>query len=165
MSLSRKPALIIRAAESSASAATFRHPWNPLSEMHGAILGRAAGLERTGLNLIRVPPGKESFTYHAHLHEEEWIYILSGRATVESGGVAHEVAAGDFIAFPTPSEPHILRNTSSEDVVYLTGGERAPFDIADFPRDGKRMVRIGERATVYDLAGGSAFPFPGVDPF
>jgi len=165
MSLSRKPALIIRAAESAASAATFRHPWNPQSEMHGAILGRAAGLLRTGLNLIRVPPGKESFTYHAHLHEEEWIYILSGRAVVESGGVAHEVAAGDFIAFPTPSEPHILRNTSTEDVTYLTGGERAPFDVADFPRDGKRMVRIGERASVYELAAGAPFPFPGVDPF
>jgi uncharacterized cupin superfamily protein len=165
MPLPRQHARIIRAAESAASSATFRHPWNPLSEMHGAILGRAAGLSRTGLNLIRVPPGKESFTYHAHLHEEEWIYVLSGHAVIESGDTVHEIAPGDFIAFPTPSEPHILRNTSTEDVVYLTGGERAPFDIADFPRDGKRLVRIGERATVYELNSGSAFPFPGVDPF
>jgi uncharacterized cupin superfamily protein len=165
MSLPRKPARVLRAAEVAAGTATFRHPWNPRSEMHGSILGRAAGLMRAGLNLIRVPPGKESFTYHAHLHEEEWIYILSGRATIESGSEAHEVSAGDFIAFPTPSEPHLLRNTSSEDVVYLAGGERAPFDIADFPRDGKRMVRIGDRATVYELAGGTTFPFPGVERF
>jgi uncharacterized cupin superfamily protein len=163
MSLPRKPARVIRAAESAASSATFRHPWNPSSEMHGAILGRAAGLARAGLNLIRVPPGKESFTYHAHLHEEEWIYVLSGRATVDSGGTLHEIAAGDFVAFPAPSEPHILRNTSSEDVVYLAGGERAPFDVADFPRDGKRMVRIGDRVTVYELASGTPFPFPGTE--
>ena len=163
MSLPRKPARVIRAAEAAASGGTFSHPWNPSSEMHGAMLGRVAGLERTGVNLIRVPPGKESFTLHAHLHEEEWVYLLSGHAVVESGGAVHEVAAGDFIAFPTPSEPHVLRNTSGEDVVYLTGGERAPFDVADFPRDGKRMVRIGERATVYDLAGGAAFPFPGIE--
>jgi mannose-6-phosphate isomerase-like protein (cupin superfamily) len=110
-------------------------------------------------------PGNESFVYHAHLHEEEWVYILSGRATVESDGALHEVAAGDFIAFPTPSEPHILRNTSAEDVVYLTGGERSSFDVADFPRHGKRMVRIGERATVYELAGGAAFPLPEIEPF
>jgi uncharacterized cupin superfamily protein len=163
MSLPRKPARIIRAAESAASSVTFRHPWNPSSEVHGAFLGRAAGLTRAGLNLIRVPPGKESFTYHAHLHEEEWLYVLSGRATVDSGGTVHEIAAGDFIAFPAPSEPHLLRNTSSEDVVYLAGGERAQFDVADFPRDGKRMVRIGERATVYELASGAPFPFPGTE--
>jgi uncharacterized cupin superfamily protein len=163
MSLPRKPAQVIRAAESAATSRGFQHPWNPSSQIHGAFLARATGLERTGVNLLRVPPGKESFTYHAHLHEEEWIYVLSGRAIVDSGGTVHELAAGDFIAFPTPSEPHILRNTSSEDVVYLTGGERAAFDVADFPRDGKRMIRIGERATVYDLAGGSAFPFPGIE--
>jgi uncharacterized cupin superfamily protein len=165
MSLTRKHACIIRAAESTASNATFRHPWNPNSEMHGTILGRAAGLYRAGVNLIRVPPGKESFAYHAHLHEEEWIYVLSGRAVIESGNTQHEIAAGDFIAFPTPSEPHLLRNTSAEDIVYLTGGERSHFDVADFPRDGKRMVRIGERATVYKLSEGQTFPFPGVDPF
>lgn len=160
----RKPACIIRAAEVTASSATFRHPWNPRSEMHGAILGRAAGLVRAGINLVRVPPGKESFVYHAHLHEEEWIYVLSGRGTIESGDAQHEIAAGDFIAFPTPSAPHLLRNTSDADIVYLTGGERAQFDVADFPRHGKRMVRIGDRATVYELAGGGPFPFPGVDP-
>jgi len=165
MSLPRKPARIIRAAEAAAATGTFQHPWNPRSEMHGAILARAAGLERCGLNLIRVPAGKESFIYHAHLHEEEWIYILSGRATVECGDAVHEVAAGDFVAFPTPSEPHLLRNTSGEDVVYLTGSERAALDVSDFPRDGKRMVRVGERATVYELASGAPFPFPGVEPF
>lgn len=163
MSLPRKPARVVRAAEATASGGTFRHPWNPNSEVHGALLGRAAGLERTGLNLIRVPPGKESFTLHAHLHEEEWLYVLSGRATVESGEAVHEIAAGDFVAFPTPSEPHLLRNTSSEDVVYLTGGERAPFDVADFPRHGKRLVRLGDHATVYDLEGGTPFPFPGIE--
>lgn len=163
MSLPRKPARVIRAAEAAANSRPFRHPWNPSSELHFGSLGRAAGLERTGLNLIRIPPGKESFTLHAHLHEEEWLYVLSGRATVESGEAVHELAAGDFIAFPTPSEPHLLRNTSSEDVVYLTGGERAPFDVADFPRHGKRLVRLGDHATVYDLDGGGPFPFPGIE--
>lgn len=154
----RKPACIIRAAEVTASSAIFRHPWNPSSEMHGSILGRAAGLVRAGVNLVRVPPGKESFAYHAHLHEEEWIYVLSGRGLIESGDAQHEIAAGDFIAFPTPSAPHLLRNNSDADIVYLTGGERAAFDVADFPRNGKRMVRIGDRATVYELAGGGSFP-------
>jgi len=160
----RKPACIIRAAEVNASNATFRHPWNPSSEMNVAILGRAAGLLRAGLNLVRVPPGKEAFAYHAHLHEEEWIYVLSGRAVLETGVEQYEIAAGDFIAFPTPSQPHLLRNTSDADIVYLTGGERSAFDVADFPRHGKRMVRIGERVTVYELESGKPFPFPGHEP-
>src|SRR5687768_4447018 len=107
----RKPAHILRAAEIEATSGTFSHPWNERSEMRGAMLGRPAGLTRTGLNLITIPPGKEAFVFHAHLHEEEWIYILSGRATIDDGDRQHEVGPGDFIAFPTPSQAHQLRNT------------------------------------------------------
>ena len=49
----------------------FQHPLNPNSEIHGHQLGRLAGLRRTGVNLIRLPPGKESFIYHSHETEEE----------------------------------------------------------------------------------------------
>jgi uncharacterized cupin superfamily protein len=159
----RKPAKVIRAAEIAESSQSFTHPWNTNSEMHGAMLGRPAGLVRSGVNVIRIPPGKESFVFHAHLHEEEWIYILSGRAIVDSGETSHEIGPGDFVAFPTPSEAHQLRNAFTEDVVYLTGGENAAYDIADYPRLGKRLVRVGTRATVYDLANGTEFPFPGIE--
>jgi hypothetical protein len=47
--------------------------------------------------------------------------------------------------------------------VYLAGGERTALDVVDFPREGKRAVRIGDRATVYELAGGTPFPFPGTE--
>jgi uncharacterized cupin superfamily protein len=159
----RKPAAVFRAADIEARAVAFTHPWNPRSEMRGAFLGRPAGLKRTGVNLITVPPGKESFTYHAHLHEEEWLYILSGRAVIDDGDAQHEVVAGDFVAFPTPSQAHQLRNPYDEPVVYLTGGEASEQDVADFPRLGKRLVRIGERCVVYDLESGTQFPFPGIE--
>lgn len=158
-----KPAVVVRAAEIEQRATAFVHPWNPTSEIRAAFLGRAAGLRRTGVNLLRVPPGQSSFTYHAHLHEEEWLYVLAGRAIVDSGDVAHEVGAGDLIVFPTPSAPHQLRNVFAEDVVYLTGGEHAELDVVDFPRLGTRVVRIGDRATVYQLDDGAALPFPGID--
>jgi uncharacterized cupin superfamily protein len=164
MSDSRKPARVLRASEIAAAARPFTHPWNPHSAMRASWLGHAASLARTGVNLLTVPPGNESFTYHAHLHEEEWIYILSGRAVIDDGDAQHEVGAGDFVAFPTPSQPHQLRNPFETDVVYLSGGERAAFDVADFPRYGKRLVRIGDKATVYDLGNGSRFPFPDIEP-
>jgi uncharacterized cupin superfamily protein len=160
----RKPAHVLRADEIEAQTRSFSHPWNPRSDMRAAWLGGASGLTRTGLNLLRLPPGGESFTYHAHLHEEEWIYLLSGRAVLADGDAEHELGAGDFVAFPTPSQPHQLRNPYGDEVVYLSGGERAHMDVADFPRLGKRVVRIGNRAMVYELDGGAPFPFPGIDP-
>ncbi|HVV84920.1 MAG TPA: cupin domain-containing protein [Kofleriaceae bacterium] len=163
MPIERKPAVVMRAAEVEAHATPFVHPWNPKSEMRGAFLGRPAGLRRTGINLIRVPPGKESFTYHAHLHEEEWLYVLSGRAIVDSGDAQHEVGPGDFVAFPTPSQAHQLRNVFDEEVVYLTGGEHAELDVTDFPRLGKRVVRLDTAHAVYDLDDGEPMPVPGVD--
>ena len=84
----------------------FSHPLNPNSEMHWVPLSDAAGLERTGVHLVRVPPGKESAIYHSHTAEEEWIYILSGHGTAEIGDDEHPVGPGDFMGFPTPSVGH-----------------------------------------------------------
>ena len=55
------------------------HPLNPLSEIHGYALSQLVGLQRTGVYLLRIPPGKESFVYHSHQLEEEWMYVLSER--------------------------------------------------------------------------------------
>ena len=102
---------------------------------------------------MRVPPGKESFVYHSHYREEEWIYVLSGRGVAEIDGEEHELVVGDFVGFPAPQVPHHLRNPSEEeDLVYLVGGEVLDVDVADFPRLGKRMVRRGQDVEVYDVS-------------
>lgn len=146
-----KPSLnIVRAADIAAHAQQFSHPWNPQSEMHGTQLARSVGLKRTGVNFIRVPAGRESYVYHSHRLEEEWIYILSGSAIALIDDVEYEVAAGDFIGFPAPSVAHLLRNPGPTDLVYLCGGENREFDVAEFPRLGKRMVRTGQQVDIYD---------------
>ncbi len=43
-----------------------RHPLNPASEMQLAPLGRPTGLKMEGVNLIRIPQGKECLNTHAH---------------------------------------------------------------------------------------------------
>jgi uncharacterized cupin superfamily protein len=75
---------LLRAADSAAKMGKHAHPWNPNSEMTGVMLSRLTGLERTAVNLARIAPGKESFVYHAHAREEEWLYILSGTGTMKS---------------------------------------------------------------------------------
>jgi uncharacterized cupin superfamily protein len=136
----------------------FSHPLNPASEVRGHSLGDPCGLSRIGVHLLRVPPGKESFVYHAHHGEEEFIYILSGRGVAEIADEQHEVGPGDFLGFPAPSVGHNLRNPFAEDLVYLSGGERHAMEIADYPRLNKRLVRVGAAASLYDGTGQEAFP-------
>jgi uncharacterized cupin superfamily protein len=147
-----KPSLnIVRAADIDAHAQEFSHPWNPESLMRGTQLARSVGLKRTGVNLIRIPAGRESFAYHSHQHEEEWIYVLAGKALALIDDVEYEVGAGDFMGFPTPSVAHHLRNPGPDELVYLVGGENRDNEIADFPKLGKRIVRRGKEVDVVDL--------------
>jgi uncharacterized cupin superfamily protein len=90
--------------------------------------------------------------YHSHQHEEEWIYVLSGRAIAEIGDAELEVGAGDFMGFPTPSVGHHLRNASGEDLVYLMGGERREMEVADFPKHGRRMYRSRTTVDIVEVA-------------
>jgi uncharacterized cupin superfamily protein len=152
-----RPPALLRAAEIRARESSHSHPWNPQSQLIGLRLSTATGLQRTGVSLVRLPPGKESFVYHAHRFEEEWIYILSGRGIAEIDGAEYQVGAGDFMGFGTPGVAHHLRNPFHEPLQYLMGGENREFEIAEFPRLGKRMVRAGTEVTVYDAADGRPF--------
>jgi len=127
--------------------------------IRGATLSRLTGLERTGISFARIPPGKESFVYHAHQFEEEWIYILSGRGVAEIDGQEHEVGPGDFMGFPTPSVPHHLKNPFDVELVYLMGGENREFEVAEFPKLGRRMVRSRNDRVVYDIGAGKPFGY------
>lgn len=162
---------LLRANEIERLETAFRHPWNAQSEVLGVHLGQTLGLERVGISLARIPPRKESFVYHAHHHEEEWLYILSGCGVAQVDDQEFAVGPGDFLAFPTPSVAHHLRNPFDHELVYLMGGERREFEVADFPLLGKRMVRSGKEITTYDLAdghpvvplAGAAAPQPATD--
>ena len=93
---------------------------------------------------------RDSFVYHAHLVEEEWIYIISGTGVAEIDGEETAVGPGDFMGFATPGVPHLLKNNSSEEIVYLMGGENQPLDVLDYPRLGKRYLLMpGEKGVEF----------------
>lgn len=143
----------------------FSHPLNPASLVRGLPLSRATGLTRAAVTLFRVPPGRESFAYHCHYAEEEWLYILAGRGVAVIDAVEYEVGPGDFMGFPTPSVAHLLTNPFDEELVYLAGGEIRACEVADFPRAGKRLVRSGDALALHDLADAAAFaPFAKLEP-
>jgi uncharacterized cupin superfamily protein len=151
MSDNNKPHPLIRAeAIEQLQEHSFSHPWNPNSEIKGFFLSDAVGLQRIGFHLARISPGKESFVYHSHQFEEEFIYILSGRGIAEIDDEEYEVAVGDFMGFPTPSVAHHLKNPFDEDLIYIMGGERREVEIADFPRLQKRMFRNRQDVQIAD---------------
>jgi uncharacterized cupin superfamily protein len=146
--------LLVRADRAAAQEETFRHPLNPASEIRGTTLSRLTGLKRCGVNVIRIPPGKESFLHHVHLGDEEWMYVLSGKGELRIGDERFAVGPGDFAGFPPRTHAHHLRNTGEDELVYLSGGETFDFGIADFPDQGLRLTIVGEEAKVYPIAAG-----------
>jgi uncharacterized cupin superfamily protein len=148
---------LLRSEEIDRKSANFSHPWNRQSEVAYTHMSHEAGLTRSGVSLIRIAPGKESFAYHLHHREEEWIYVLGGRGVARIDGAEYEMSPGDFVAFPTPSVAHNMSNPFDEELVYLSGGEHREHEVADFPELGRRMVRIGEQLTIYNLADGRPF--------
>lgn len=140
-----KPGTIVKADDYSISPEFhFCHPLNPNSDIYLRSLADAAGLERTSVRVGRIKPGRESFVYHAHEGDEEFLYILTGRGKIEIDDVEHEIGPGDFVGFPTPSVAHHLTNPFGEELVYLMGGERTGLDVAHFPRLGKKAVTTSQ---------------------
>ena len=149
-----------RAGEIAPAMRPFRQKLNPNSLFRAAGLSRLAGMSRAHVSLVRLPPGKDSFAYHAHMLEEEWIYILSGRAVADIDGESAEVGPGDFMGFATPSAPHLLRNTFDEECTYLMGGEDRPIDVVSYPGLEKRFLMMQtEKGTEFYELGEPTKPF------
>lgn len=148
--MERKPAKVFRAKEMRDGRRAYRQRLNENPDATFDIFGLAAraGLMRTGVNIAWLAPGRETFAYHAHHFEEEWIYILGGRAVCLIDDVDTTLEAGDFVAFPTPSVPHLLKNPFDVECTYLMGGERRELDVLDYPRLGKTyLLRAGAGGT------------------
>lgn len=87
-------------------------------------LGKAAGLERIGVNLQRLPPGTRSSWPHAEENEEEFVYVISGTVDAWIDGTIHRMSPGDLAAFPAGTGiAHCFINNGDEEVVLLVGGE------------------------------------------
>jgi uncharacterized cupin superfamily protein len=141
------PRVLVRAGERG-PAREYRHPENPRSEVHLGALSRPAGLSRLAVVHTRVPAGKESFVHHVHRHDEEWVYVLSGRGVAELGEREEAIGPGDFLGYPASGEPHNLRAAAGEDLVYVQGGDawsRSTIEIVDMPRLGLRRTFVGTR--------------------
>lgn len=115
------------------------HPLNPRAKRRTLSLGDETGLGKCAVHLNIVAPGDETTESHVHEFVDEFVYVLSGSATVFLDDAAHEVGAGDFIAFPSRGPAHWMKNTGTTDLVYLVGGDRSDHDVCDYPRLDQRV--------------------------
>ncbi len=138
--------MLLKAADIAAmTPARRRHQFNDNAVRLTRALSDATGMQRIGVHLVRLAPGRESTQFHYHDADEEFLYVLEGRGIAELGDEEVEVGPGDFMGFPAPSEPHSLRNPFDEDLVYLMGGERNANDVVHYPRIGRVLVKSGGR--------------------
>jgi GST-like protein len=157
--------VILRAADLDRAEVPMTQRLNPRSSFRGAWLSRLAGLTRVGLSRGRIPPGSESYAYHAHSAQEECLFIVSGRARARIGGRDHELGPGDFVAFPAPQAAHVLANPYDEDCVYLMAGEPSPVaDVLSYPDLDRSFVLTRDaRGTAFHPLGPAEFPFGRAD--
>jgi len=138
MSHSERP-LAVRAADMPPRAKPSTYPEVFAKLMAGREkrpLGDLFGLTNFGVNLTRLAPGGSSALRHAHSKQDEFVYILQGRPTLQSDGGKVELAPGMCAGFKAGTgDAHRLVNETSEDVLYLEVGDRAPGDAVTYPDD------------------------------
>ncbi|MDJ0656392.1 MAG: cupin domain-containing protein [Xanthomonadales bacterium] len=113
-------------------------------EARVASVAPLIGGSKLGYRVVVLPPGKRAWPYHAHLVNEELIYVLEGSGTLRHAGEEFPVRAGDFIASPADrDQPHQLINTSDDDLSYICISTMEQPDVFFYPDSDKYGVMAG----------------------
>jgi len=107
-------------------------------------LSDAGGLTQYGAYLETLQPGGKSSDRHWHEKEDEFIYVVSGEATVEDDG-EHVLHPGDAACWPAGVPiGHQVVNRSQTPCSYLIVGTRVTHDVCHYPESGRVLHTEGE---------------------
>ena len=100
-----------------------------------------------GCSMFRVSPGKSAFPKHAHLTNDESVFVLSGTGTMIVGDSEFVVKQGDYIPLPKGEDgAHKLVNTSNADIEYLCFSTKATPEVVIYPDSNKTGIFHFDRA-------------------
>jgi len=116
----------------------FRHDVDRDVYREVRSLHPATGLTRQAVHWARVASGGATTAFHAHEHTDEWVFILSGRATARAGEDCFEVSPGDFLGHPAGGAPHVMEAVT--ELTYLMGGMIDADDVVTYPDAGLRRI-------------------------
>jgi len=109
-------------------------------------LGEYFGLKNYGVNLTRLAPHAQSALRHAHSKQDEFVYVLQGKPTLVTDEGRTVLRPGMCAGFASGNgNAHHLINETTEDVVYLEIGDRAPGEEVTYPDDDLQIATIDGR--------------------
>ncbi len=119
----------------------------------GICLSRHFKMKNVAIWLEELPSGKRSSWPHAHSHEEEFVYILSGSATIKLNDKLFVCDAGWGIDFKAGSGvSHTIINDSEQSVFYLCVGQCSPVldDKIFYPDHPDRNEEMRSKGVLWD---------------
>ena len=106
-------------------------------------LGDLFGLTNFGVNLTRLAPNAVSALRHAHSRQDEFVYILQGRPTLQTDEGRTRLSPGMCAGFKAGTgNGHRLINETAEEIVYLEIGDRTPGDEGSYPDDDIKALLV-----------------------
>lgn len=107
---------------------------NAVAKRQRKRLAEAAGLDKIGVTLLRLPPGSWSTQRHWHIHSDEFVYVLSGEVVLVTDDGEEILRAGDAAGFKASDQNgHHLQNRSTADALILEIGNHLDNDTAYYP--------------------------------
>jgi uncharacterized cupin superfamily protein len=136
--------MIIRSGKARVQVATAEQ-----AQRHGMYssvrLSEEGGLKQFGAYLETLEPGSRSSDRHWHEQEDEFLYVLSGEATVIENGGEHLLLPGDTACWPAgAANAHHVVNRSRVPCSYLIVGTRVSHDVCHYPDSGRTLYTEGE---------------------
>jgi uncharacterized cupin superfamily protein len=123
-------------------------------------LGDHFGLANFGVNLTHLAPGAVSSLRHAHLRQDEFVYVLQGTPTLHADAGRIVLQPGLCIGFKAgDGQAHCFANESREEVLLLEVGDRTTGDVATYP-DHDLLARSGAGGWIFTHKDGRPFPEP-----
>jgi uncharacterized cupin superfamily protein len=98
----------------------------------------AGGLTQFGAHFETLQPGSRSSERHRHEEEDEFLYVISGEATVIEEDGAHLLHPGNAACWPAgTANAHHVVNRSDEPCSYLIFGTRMAREVIHYPDVGR----------------------------
>ena len=121
--MTTRPPFIVAASD--VAETTPSYPASSEKLAYRRAIGRAAGLMKIGLHLLRIEPGQRTSWPHAEEKEEEFVLVLEGEVHAWVDGNLYSMRPGDLAAFPAGTGIcHTFINNGERDARVLVGGER-----------------------------------------
>ena len=116
----------------------------------------AGGLTQFGAHVETLEPGSRSSERHWHEEEDEFLYVISGEATVIEEDGAHVLYPDDAACWPAgAANAHQVVNRSDVPCIYLIFGTRMAHEVIHYP-DVERIGYIeGEAWRLHRTDGGA----------